>query len=300
MTEDKLFATSSAKGIPAAWFKTLLDGANHILGVALFDSSGSSVNAYQGYIGDDIYAAQIARGNVAGAEILLSYGESVSVGALTKQPLFPVAIGATVNVPPPAGLQMSLVSDSANDDKDAGTGIRSVHIHYLDSVLDPQIEEVFLEGLTPVLTVATDIRFVQCTHIHTYGSGVVAAGNISVYNAALNYSYIQAGDKRCSSSFRRVPAGKRLMLKAMHAGCVSGTAAAKGIVRVVTTKVDDVDYTEDGLFIPVLSLPFQDGSVALPMDMPVPVESGVIVGMEYDVDKGAIVTGGYMGYFEDV
>lgn len=261
----------------------------------------SWLESYSGYLDDDMYAAQVSRGNVTGASPLFGYGESVAGGALTNQPLLPINIGPVVNVPSSSGVQMTVVSSSADDDKDGGTGARSVLIYYLDASLNAQVEELFLEGLTPVQTTATDIRFVQCTHINTYGSLKECAGNVSVYTAGpVVYSYINAGYKRCSSSFRRVPAGKRLMIKSIHGGCISGTSDAKGIIRIVTTKINDVDYTEQGFFIPVMSLSFQDNSVTLPLDMPVPVDAGVIVGMEYDVDKAATVTGGYSGYFEDV
>lgn len=299
--ESRFLITSGAKGVAAAWIKSLLDGTAHFIGVLPHDDTGAALKSYSGYTDDDTYAAQVARGNVVGANQLSSYGESVSGGALTNQPLAPIGVGAKVNVPPADGVQMSLVSTSANDDKDAGTGVRSVHVHYLDADLVEQYEEVFLEGLTPVTTSATDIRFVQCTHIHTYGSGAVAAGNISVYTTGpVIYSYIETGRKRCGSSFRRVPAGKRLIVKSLHAGCISSTSDTQGVIRFVTTKIDDIDYTEDGFFVPVMSLCFQNNSVALPLDMPIGVESGVIVGMEYDVDKGATVAGGYVGYFEDV
>lgn len=275
---SRVLMSSGAKGIIPSWIKS-----------------------YAGYLDDDMYAAQVSRGNVEGAVPLFGYGESVAGGALTNQPLLPINIGPVVNVPSSSGVQMTVASTSADDDKDDGTGARSLSLHYLDADLNEQFEEVFLDGLTPVQTTATDIRFVQCTHVKTYGSLKKAVGNISVYTAGpVIYSYINAGYRRCSSSFRRVPAGKRLMIKSLHGGCISGSSDAKCVIRIVTTKIDEYDYTEEGFFLPVMSLVFQDNSVSLPLDMPVPVESGVIVGMEYDVDKAATIAGGYSGYFEDV
>lgn len=92
-----------------------------------------------------------------------------------------------------------------------------------------------MNGTTPVDTSASDIRFVQCVHAEELGSGKAAAGNITLSHSGTNYAVIATGKRRCESSFRRVPAGKRLMIKSMYAGSSSGSAAASSIVRFVMT-----------------------------------------------------------------
>src|SRR5574340_540012 len=168
------------------------------------------------------YATAVARGDVLNAEPFGSYGEITTIGAVTNQIIWP---DGAYNIPPAAGVQMSLVSTSAQDGV-GGTGIRSLDIHYLDNTLTPQIETVVLNGLTPVLTVATNIRFIQCVHLITYGSGKAAAGVITVTNTEISYARINTGQVRCSSSARMVPAGKNLFLTGLVGGASSGTAAA--------------------------------------------------------------------------
>src|SRR5512139_3268256 len=124
------------------------------------------------------YATAVARGDVLNAEPFGGYGELTTAGAVNNQIIWPDGV---YTIPPAAGVQMSLVSTSASDGV-AGTGIRSLDIHYLDNTLTPQIETVVLNGLTPVLTVATNIRFIQCMHMITFGTGKAAAGVITATN----------------------------------------------------------------------------------------------------------------------
>ncbi|MCK5612904.1 hypothetical protein KAR91_64115, partial [Candidatus Pacearchaeota archaeon] len=112
-----------------------------------------------------------------------SYGELTVGGAVTNHLVWPD--GPELNVPDVAGVQMTFVSDNAADDKDAGAGAQSIEIHYLDGNLDQQTEQVFLEGLTPVLTIATDIRFINEMHIQTFGATQQTAGIITAKNAGI-------------------------------------------------------------------------------------------------------------------
>ena len=130
------------------------------------------------------YQTAVARGDVYNAEPFGGYGELVTVGAVTSQIIWPDGV---YTLPPAAGLQMSLVSTSASDGV-AGTGVRSVEIHYLDDTLTPLIETVVLNGTTPVLTVATNMRFIQCMHMITFGSNKKAVGTITATNTAVIYS----------------------------------------------------------------------------------------------------------------
>lgn len=244
------------------------------------------------------YMVEVARGNVPGAEPFGAFGELTTAGAVTNHLIWPVAGTPALNVPPDPGVQMTIVSTSAQDGV-GGTGIRSIHIHYLDGNLDDQNEEVILNGTTPVTTVATDIRFVQCAHLETYGSGKAAAGNITISSGGITYSYIATGSVRCSSSARRVPRGKTAFVHALWAGSASGTAAAASTIRIGSSFIANHDYTEDGIIIPYASISVQDGSEALTLMEVIPFPEGTVIGMTTTTDKAATISGGWAGWIED-
>ena len=240
------------------------------------------------------YRIYVSRGSVSGAQPFGAYGRRTTAGAETNI-LWPDGVYA---LPPAAGLQMSIVSTSANDTA-AGTGVRTVDIHYLDDSLTQQIETVTLNGLVPVLTVATNIRFIECMHMVTYGTGKAAAGTITASNAGQNYSEISTGKVRCSSSVRMVPAGKRLLIDVIYAGSSSGAAAASTVIEVVTSNFDGHDYTADSIFFPLGASAFQDGSGGIQIPCPFSFTEGQTFGMRFETDKVATVTGFWSGMLED-
>lgn len=240
------------------------------------------------------YTLNVSRGRISGAEPFAAYGEKTTAGA-DSGVLWPN--GAFV-FPAAAGVQMSIVSTSANDTA-AGTGIRTVDIHYLDANLAPMIETVTMNGTTPVLTVATNIRFIQCLHMATYGSGNAAAGNITASNGGNTHSYIAIGDVRCSSSVRMVPAGKRLIVTDVFGGSTSGTAAASAIVRAATPTFDTHDFTSSSIFVPIAAAAFQDGSTGLKLACPITFTAGQSFGMVFEVDKAATIVGSWFGWLEN-
>ena len=236
----------------------------------------------------------ISRGKVAGAEPFSAYGEKTTTGA-DSGVLWPN--GAFV-FPAAVGVQISVVSTSANDSA-AGTGIRTLDIHYLDANLAPQVETVTMNGVTPVLTVATNIRFVQCMHMATWGAGEAAAGDITASNSGNTHSYITTGGVRCTSSVRMVPAGKRLIVNEMFAGSVSGTAAAAVIVRAATPTFDGHDFTTANVFMPVASGAFQDNSAGLSIKCPLAFTEGQSFGLTFTTNKAATIVGSWFGWLED-
>lgn len=238
----------------------------------------------------------VARGKIAGATSFGGFGEKVTSGADSGL-LWPDGV---YTYPPSAGVQVSVVSTSANDIAVTGSGARTIDIHYLDADLLEKIETVTMNGLTPVLTTATDIRFIQCMHLVTFGSGKAAAGSITASNGANIYSQISAGNVRCSSSLRMVPARKRLLITSMYGGCVSGTSAAKVVIRIVTPTFDGHDFTTDSLFMPLFSAGFQDSSSGLTIPCPLVFTEGQSVGMTFEGDKAATVIGSWFGVLENV
>lgn len=250
----------------------------------------------ENYLESDIYYNEVARGNVVGAWPLTSYGKLVTVGAVTNA-LVETQANTALRVPAVAGEQMSIVSTSVQDGP-AGTGCRQVVIEYLDGDLNEAVEIVTLNGLTPVLTQATDIRWVQAMHGTVFGSTLYAVGQVRISSGGYVYAEIGGVERTSKTSFRRVPAGKTLMIADFYAGISSGTAAAKALVQLVSTQINGIDQSETGVFYGHLGIDLQDTSSTIPLAVPFPVPSGHIVGMTCTVDKAATITAGFIGWIE--
>jgi len=248
----------------------------------------------QQYLKTGSFEHEVSRGNVIGAYPTSSYGRVTTTGAASN-----VSIqshdGTVIHVP--QSIQMSIVSTSASDSA-AGTGIRTVVMEYLNGDLDLSFEIITLNGTTPVNTLATDIRWVQCIHMATSGTGGKAAGTITLTSGGNTYSQINAGERTCLSSFRRVPRNKTMYVHSMYAGSSSGTAAASVIVQLVTSQIDGLDQQETGFVYPQAGIALQDSSTGLSLDMPLPIGAGHLVGFTVSTDKGAIVTAGLVGWVE--
>jgi len=203
--------------------------------------------------------------------------------------------------PPAVGARISIVSTSIEDGV-GGTGIRGLHFHYLDADLEPQIEIVVLNGTTPVLTDATDVRFIQCAHLDTFGSTKASVGTITFKDNASPYAVyneMSPLENRCSSSARMVPAGKRAVITGMVGSSISGTAATSTLISIASTFFYDDDYTADSILIPFGSIGLQDGSEAFNMAIPAIFPEGSVIAMTCTTDKTSTVTGDWFGWIED-
>jgi hypothetical protein len=243
----------------------------------------------------DNYATQIARGNVQGAVPFGSYGKRTATGAETNHLIWP---NGTFVIPPATGVQLSIVSTSANDAA-AGTNIQKVELHYLDINLNEQSEIITLNGLTPVLTTATDIRFVNCMHVHEYGTSPYAAGDITGTNGGNIYTEIQTGELRCSSSARMVPNTKVCYVAGAVGGAVSGTAAAGVFMHIVATELDTFQYVDPMILFPYGGIGLQDTSVGYNFPIPMKFKAGTVIALTMTTDKAAIVGGSWFGWLED-
>ena len=113
---------------------------------------------------------------------------------------------------PTVGQTLYLVSTSANDSS-VGTGIRTVDVIYLDaSGNEQEFGDVVLNGTTPV-SLGSGVTAIQVMYAKTAGSGVVAAGNISVTSTngaatvATTFDRITAGLGRSLSGRYKIPNG---------------------------------------------------------------------------------------------
>lgn len=240
------------------------------------------------------YAADVARGNIGEAEPFYSFGKLETSGSVSDQMLWGNGV---FTIPPATGVQLTIVSDSADDDL-GGIGIEQVEINYLDTNLDPKTEIVTLDGLTPVTTIATDIRFMQCGYAVSVGSNGKAVGNISFTAGGVTYNYLTAGEIRCTSSARMVPRGKRAVVWAVYGSSLSGTSAAKTSISLNSTYFQGSDYTNEGLLFPIAGIGMQDGSEIFTSPIPFIIPAGSVLAMYATTDKGALITGSWIGWLE--
>lgn len=238
----------------------------------------------------------VAQGKVKWARPINAYGARITIGAETN---FPVWANGAFTLPPTAGVQMSIVSTSA-DDTLGGTGINSVEMHYLDKDLDEKRETINLSGLTPVLSVATDVRFIEEFHLETIGAGIVAAGRITASNSGIVYQEIPAGDVRGASAFRMVPRGKRLFVTAAFGSSTSGTAAARTSLSLVSNKLDVRIHTDPLVLIPLATIGLQDNAVQFQFPGVEPLPEGAVIGARHTSDKACNIAISWFGRLEDV
>ena len=241
------------------------------------------------------YREAVSKGIITGARLESSFGERTTVGAETNFPVWP---DGAFTLPAITGVQMSIVSTSAADSS-AGNNIRTLELHYLDANLAEQHETIILNGLTPVLSVATNIRFIQCMHIATYGVSATAAGTITATNTAIVYSQISTGEVRCTSSFRMVPAGKKLFIDSLIGSSVSGTAVARTIIKLVASELDAHQYISPLILIPHASIGVQDTATTLTLHGSPSFSAGSVVGFVHSSDKAAIISASWFGHLEN-
>ncbi|MCP4473425.1 MAG: hypothetical protein GY821_02410, partial [Gammaproteobacteria bacterium] len=198
---------------------------------------------------------EVALGNVEGVSIIRALGERETMAVTASgediwrgnELTSPVpASHTTIPTPPSIGEQMSLKSSSANDTA-AGSGARTIEIHYLDASGAEQEEVVNLNGTTAVDTVATDIRFVQHIHAIDHGTGLVTAGNVTIFSKSttdLIYSMISTGGNFSLVPHRMVPAGKTLILRGWH-----GEEAQDKRVNLRIRSTDHEGVVAEGVFL---------------------------------------------------
>lgn len=227
----------------------------------------------------------IARGIVPGSKLWHIFGLTDTVAGVER---IVQETGMPDTLTVPAGVRLSVVSTSASD-----TGI--LKIRYLDGSLVERTEAVQLNGLTPVLTQATDIRAVNNAYLMNNG----AVGTITASASGIQQLRINQGDVQYNAALYRVPAGKRLMVNAMFAGSTSGSTAAKTVVKFEGSFANGDVFGDQGYLHPLAAVGLQDNSVTLSDFGPFAVSEGQWVAFTAISDKPATVTAGAFGWLED-
>jgi hypothetical protein len=126
---------------------------------------------------------------------------------------------------PAAATKMDIVSDDAADKgtATAGTGARTVTLHYLDSTGAEKSEILTMAGATPVTTSGTVWR-VQNLRVSSVGSSNKPVGNLTlseVGGTSNVYGYIRAGYTRMRQCTWTVPTGKELYINYISVSAVN-------------------------------------------------------------------------------
>lgn len=218
------------------------------------------------------FTQDIVRGNISGARRINAMGEKEG---LSNNPAQDIWEGPTVQIPipSPSGEQMTVVSSDAND-TDAGTGINQVRICYLDAGGIEQIENIIMNGTTPVNTVATDITFINEFHAVEVGTNQLAEGDITIYqlgDPGLVYAKISQGTNLSRSSMRKIQTGKTGYIKWFCATSSSGRAL---ILRLLATTNR---VALPGIFLFQSSGIIESAPISFEIDPPIKCPAGTII-----------------------
>ena len=175
--------------------------------------------------------------------------------------------GPTANyVFPPTGLQLAIVSTSANDAA-GNTGIQSVILEYLDSNYVERTEIVALNGLTPVNTVATNIFRINGFHAIAVGSALFAQGNISATNGGVTYGFIGAAENTSRTATFTIPAGKTGYVS--HWQASSGAATGTHFTQITLRATAHLGVSYGTTFLAVDEVGSQNNGLAITFPTPI-------------------------------
>lgn len=226
-----------------------------------------------------------------------AFGERQAIGTTSTMVDVWQGTADTIPLPSAAGEQMYLVSTSANDTA-AGTGARQVHIHYLNASGVDSFETVTLNGVTPVATNATDIRFVDSLHTWTVGSSGVAEGTITIYKSGAPttvYNQVNAGGNMSLTCHTMVPAGKNFFMTSWD---ISATDNKPILARLRATSHFGVLLSGIFLFQDTVSL--QNSTMYNPFEVPRKFPSLAVIKVStLSTATGGTATASFSGWLED-
>lgn len=167
-------------------------------------------------------------------------------------------------------ISVEAVSTSANDTS-AGSGVRTVHLQYLDINYAEKTFTFTINGVTPVAG-PTDFFRVNGFHVETAGATGKTEGVVSlrlVGGAATVYSQMAIGTTRSRNSVFTVPAGKTYYVENVHFS--AGYKTTGKTVRMTlhaSINPDGVTSTSGTIFWPYFESMLIDGTSYDPSDAP--------------------------------
>lgn len=228
-------------------------------------------NAEAPQVSSQDYLQSIAEGDIVGHTPFEKFGHTTN-GNTSETDIWE---GGTTYIFPTSAMQMEVVSSSTNDTP-TGTGAKTVRIFYLDNNYIERTEDVVLNGVTAVSTVATNILRVNTLKIVDFGSASTtykAIGNIDIRHISDTpiYSRIATGYTRSRNSIFTVPVGKTLYVTSMGIGISKGgSTGIAGVFTLRGTYDSDLGALTPGLhFKPQGEINHLDGAFYRMFEMPV-------------------------------
>ena len=160
----------------------------------------------------NIQSLATAANTVTNVTLVQPYADNATIGTSFEtisntdaDQVLPVIVGADLDV----------VSASAADD-DGSTGATAIRVTYLDEAFNQYTEDVTMNGTTEVEMTEQTISFVQKAEVITSGTGLAAAGAITIADVTGGgvHAVIDAGSKESGNCTWKIPAG--------HTGYVHG------------------------------------------------------------------------------
>jgi hypothetical protein len=215
----------------------------------------------------------VACGLVGGASIVHKMGYNASITGTTEEDMWTPG-GDFAFMPATAGLEV--VSDSIADDA-GSTGATAVKINYLTSAGVEKSEIVIMDGSTVVPTTAVDIFRVNSFRVYTVGTGLKAAGNITLreLDNAPTFSYIAAGQTRARNMAYTVPAGKALMIKEIQINSAAASIDKSFLKYRLIGNLNEGTKQTVGFDFPLWEATVAGGGYQVIFDEPIYVPAGV-------------------------
>ena len=160
----------------------------------------------------DIQSLATAANTVTNVTLVQPYADNATIGTSFEtisntdaDQVLPVIVGADLDV----------VSASAADD-DGSTGATAVRVTYLDEEFNQYTQDVTMNGTTEVEMTEQTISFVQKAEVISSGTGLAAAGAITIADVTGGgiHAVIDAGSKESGNCTWKIPAG--------HTGYIHG------------------------------------------------------------------------------
>ncbi len=187
---------------------------------------------------EDFFTA-VVHGEIPNHSYGTRVGSSADIDATGFMLLSNVTSSANPFIFPSAEQQLRVVSTSASD-TGAGAGARQVTIDYFNSPASgwsKKRETITLDGLTPVNTVASDIYRIDRFWVNKTGSGLVAAGDISLQSLSggTTFEKVDVGTNVFRSAIHWVEKGKMSMVTDFN----MGVGTNQGVICILDGSEED-------------------------------------------------------------
>lgn len=197
-------------------------------------------------------------------------------------------------------IQMRILSTSASDSS-AGEGARVIRVDWLDNDYWYHVDEITLNGTTPVNFPFTNMFRINYMHVKTLGTSSWAIGDISIKHPTLDITYgiIKATFNTARQAIGTIPAWVNWMIK--HWQASSGSVTGKHFTQM-TLKSDSIQWVKyPWVFLVIDETWTSDNGQEITFPIPVRIPEKTDIKMSAIADsQNAWVTclGAIMGWFE--